>query len=69
MPGGARTQLLDADAAWDVHPLLVRQEFVVEADEAVQSGQHVGTSTVCAGDMDAGLQSSSGQRGSTGPAG
>jgi hypothetical protein len=36
-PGGLGAQLLDADAAWCVHPLFVRQEFVVEPDEAVRA--------------------------------
>jgi len=38
--GGLGAQLLEADAAEGVHPLLVRQEFVVEPDEAVQGGEH-----------------------------
>lgn len=37
---GLDTQLLDADVLGGVHPLLVRQEFVVESDEAVQGGEH-----------------------------
>lgn len=28
------------DVAGGVHPLLVQQEFVVEADEAMQGGEH-----------------------------
>jgi hypothetical protein len=32
-------QLLDADVAGSVHPLLVRQECVVELDEAVPGGE------------------------------
>jgi hypothetical protein len=38
-PGGPDAHLLDADATGRVHPLLVRQEFVVEPDETMQSGE------------------------------